>query len=153
MTRDEFESILEEAYIEGYNSALEDIQEDILDEEAFDLEDDYEYYTEDSGHPRNITRQFSIGGDTVKGLRINKDSKKIRHKFNQLTRQGIDLQNLPENDSRLKNIKSIGDKVIKKLQHKDNIMHNAEKINKFQNNKLKSLKDRILINSKLNIFK
>ena len=46
MTREEFESILEEAYIEGYNTALEDIQEDILDEEAYDLEGEYEYYTE-----------------------------------------------------------------------------------------------------------
>ena len=42
MTREEFESILEEAYIEGYNSAIEDIQEDILDEEAYDLEGEYE---------------------------------------------------------------------------------------------------------------
>ena len=53
MTRDEFESILEEAYIEGYNTAIEDIQEDILDEEAFDLEGDYDYYTEDA-HPRSL---------------------------------------------------------------------------------------------------
>jgi hypothetical protein len=48
MTREEFESILEEAYIEGYNTAIEDIQEDILDEEAFDLEGEYDYYTESS---------------------------------------------------------------------------------------------------------
>ena len=46
MTREEFESILEEAYIDGYNSAIEDIQEDILNEEAYDLERDYEYYNE-----------------------------------------------------------------------------------------------------------
>lgn len=46
MTREEFESILKEVYIEGYNTAIEDIQEDILDEEAFDLEREYEYYTE-----------------------------------------------------------------------------------------------------------
>jgi len=46
LSREEFESILEEAYIEGYNTALEDIQEDILDEEAFDLEGDYKVYTE-----------------------------------------------------------------------------------------------------------
>ncbi len=46
MTREEFESILEEYFIEGYNSALEDIEEDILDEEAYDLERDYDYYTE-----------------------------------------------------------------------------------------------------------
>ena len=46
MTREEFESILEEAYIEGYNTAIEDIQEDILDEEAYDLENEYEVYAE-----------------------------------------------------------------------------------------------------------
>jgi hypothetical protein len=46
MTREEFESILEEAYNDGYNQAIEDIQEDILDEEAFDLEGEYNYYTE-----------------------------------------------------------------------------------------------------------
>ncbi len=57
MTRDEFESILEEAYIEGYNSALEDIQEDILDEEAFDLEDDYDYYTESNKETKARNRE------------------------------------------------------------------------------------------------
>ena len=46
MTRDEFESILEEVFEEGYNQAIFDIQEDILDEEAYDLEDEYEYYNE-----------------------------------------------------------------------------------------------------------
>ena len=46
MTREEFESILEEVYIEGYNTAIEDIQEDILDEEAYDLENEYEVYAE-----------------------------------------------------------------------------------------------------------
>ncbi len=50
MTREEFESILEEAYIEGYNNAISDIQEDILDEEAYDLEGDYDYYTETKTH-------------------------------------------------------------------------------------------------------
>ena len=55
MTREEFESILEECFIEGYNSALEDIEEDILDEEAYDLEKDYDYYTENQeGHPRTL---------------------------------------------------------------------------------------------------
>lgn len=46
MTRDEFESILEELFEEGYNQALFDIQEDILDESAYNLEDEYDYYIE-----------------------------------------------------------------------------------------------------------
>ena len=54
MTREEFESILEEAYIEGYNSAIEDIQEDILNEEAYDLEGEYDYYTES----KNVRKQM-----------------------------------------------------------------------------------------------
>ena len=63
MTREEFESILEEAYIEGYNTAIEDIQEDILDEEAYDLEGEYEYYTEtlskgDKHEIKNAMKRF-----------------------------------------------------------------------------------------------
>ena len=46
MTRDEFNEILEEIFIEGYNNALEDIEQIILDEEAYDLEEDYNYFVE-----------------------------------------------------------------------------------------------------------
>ena len=51
MTREEFESILEEVFEEGYNQALNDIEQEITNEEAdetldFDLEDDYKSYTE-----------------------------------------------------------------------------------------------------------
>ena len=45
MTREEFESILEEAFLEGYNNAYEEIEE-ILDEDYIDIEDDYEVYDE-----------------------------------------------------------------------------------------------------------
>ena len=67
MTREEFESILEEAYIEGYNTAISDIQEDILDKEAYDLEGEYESILEmkDSRDPetkrketRNLINKF-----------------------------------------------------------------------------------------------
>ena len=82
MTREEFESILEEAYIEGYNTAIEDIQEDILDEEAYDLENEYDYYTEtrddtefDKGRKdaykavHQIAKRFGVDkSDTVKHL-------------------------------------------------------------------------------------
>jgi len=59
MTREEFESILEEAYMEGYNTAISDIQEDILDEEAYDLEGEYDYYTE-SKNVRNQMDKLNI---------------------------------------------------------------------------------------------
>jgi len=79
MTREEFESILEEAYIEGYNTAIEDIQEDILDEEAYDLENEYEYYTE-ANHDSKITRvgkALMRGGDEVaKELGVSKGTRK-----------------------------------------------------------------------------
>jgi hypothetical protein len=67
MTREEFESILEEAYIEGYNTAIEDIQEDILDEEAFDLENEYEYYTESKnvGNKMKELRDEDEDGNTI----------------------------------------------------------------------------------------
>ena len=42
LSRKEFESILEEAYIEGYNSALEDIEEDIITESENIESEEYE---------------------------------------------------------------------------------------------------------------
>ena len=66
MTREEFESILEEAYIEGYNTAISDIQEDILDEEAYDLEGEYDYYTES----KNVRKRMDeLNIDKYNGLR------------------------------------------------------------------------------------
>ena len=54
MTREEFESILEEAFIEGYNNAYEEIEE-ILDEDYIDIEDDMDSYNEEQdGHPRTL---------------------------------------------------------------------------------------------------
>lgn len=51
MTREEFESILEEVFEEGYKQALDDIEQEITNEEAdemldFDLESEYDSYTE-----------------------------------------------------------------------------------------------------------
>ena len=51
MTREEFESILEEAFLEGYNNAIDEIEE-ILDEDYIDIEDDYGYYTESNAAAR-----------------------------------------------------------------------------------------------------
>jgi len=76
MTREEFESILEEAYIEGYNTAIEDIQEDILDEEAYDLEGEYENYTE-AWKPNEFIdykaqREYNKSGKNFEDLGKNK---------------------------------------------------------------------------------
>ena len=79
MTREEFESILEEAYIEGYNTAIEDIQEDILDEEAYDLEGEYDYYTEGIGDTKatKFGKAIMRGGDIVaKELGVSKGTRK-----------------------------------------------------------------------------
>lgn len=49
MTREEFESILEEVFEEGYNQAIDDLEQEIANEETYDLtdfEDDYDYYDE-----------------------------------------------------------------------------------------------------------
>ena len=64
MTRDEFESILEEVFEEGYNQAIFDIQEDILDEEAFDLEGEYDYYSESSKNVRKQMDKLNSKTDT-----------------------------------------------------------------------------------------
>ena len=72
MTREEFESILEEAYIEGYNTAIEDIQEDILDEEAYDLENEYGYYNE--------ARMDREGADNVAKNYLSKYKKDNPHR-------------------------------------------------------------------------
>lgn len=71
MTREEFEYILEEAYIEGYNTALEDIEEDILDEEAYDLEGEYEYYTESNAAARKRKKEI-----IERNLEIDPDQKR-----------------------------------------------------------------------------
>ena len=54
MTREEFEALLEEAFIEGYNNAYEEIEE-ILDEDYIDIEDNMDSYNEEQdGHPRTL---------------------------------------------------------------------------------------------------
>jgi hypothetical protein len=81
MTREEFESILEEAYIEGYNTALEDIQEDILDEEAYDLEGEYEYYTEakdDTEYDNARKGAYKVAHGIAKRLGVDK-SDTVKH--------------------------------------------------------------------------
>ena len=74
MTREEFESILEECFIEGYNTAIEDIQEDILDEEAYDLEDEYEYYTEEK-MSEDDKDEIQLSNDLAKAKNIGKTTR------------------------------------------------------------------------------
>jgi len=90
MTREEFESILEEAYIEGYNTAIEDIQEDILDEEAYDLEGEYDYYTEEQdGHPRTL-RGTGIHNLPKGALGALRNSQKLYKKDDALYNKYVD---------------------------------------------------------------
>ena len=85
MTREEFESILEECFIEGYNSALEDIQEDILDEEAYDLERDYDYYTEGSISKHKDRQAISRAARLSEKLGIPRD---VSYRMSQKAAQG-----------------------------------------------------------------
>ena len=49
MTRDEFEYLLEEAFMAGYEDAIDEIFEE---DNTFDLEDEYDYYNESSKNVR-----------------------------------------------------------------------------------------------------
>jgi hypothetical protein len=73
MTREEFESILEEAFLEGYNNAIDEIEE-ILDEDYIDIEDDYEVYDEDA-HKRVPSFTKSL----IKHAKIMKDGRRYLH--------------------------------------------------------------------------
>ena len=70
MTREEFESILEEAFLEGYNNAYEEIEE-ILDEDYIDIEDDYEVYDEarnDTEYDNARKKVYRAGRDLAKNI-------------------------------------------------------------------------------------
>ena len=74
MTREEFESILEEAFLEGYNNAYEEIEE-ILDEDYIDIEDDYEVYDEaltpeNKAKIRDFVKTYKDAGGTKKGTSL-----------------------------------------------------------------------------------
>ena len=77
MTREEFESILEEAFLKGYNDTMDEI---FNEDTSFDLEDEYEYYTESNAatkasHRNIIKSKFKDGSHEVKakGYDINDD--------------------------------------------------------------------------------
>ena len=53
MTREEFEALLEEAFIEGYNDAIDEIFEE---DNTFDLEDEYDYYNESSKFKKELNK-------------------------------------------------------------------------------------------------
>ena len=93
MTREEFESILEEAYIEGYNTAIEDIQEDILDEEAYDLENEYEYYTEEK-MSEDDKDEIQLSNDLAKAKNIGKTTRGLGTRLAVLARSK-NLQKYP----------------------------------------------------------
>ena len=54
MTREEFESILEEAFLEGYNDAMEEIFEE---DSSFDLEEEMDSYNESNAATKAKNRE------------------------------------------------------------------------------------------------
>ena len=56
MTRDEFEALLEEAFIEGYNNAIDEIFEE---DNTFDLEDEMDSYVEaQKSNGRDVAKEY-----------------------------------------------------------------------------------------------
>lgn len=70
LSKEEFENILEECFMEGYNSALEEIFNE--SEDYIDSKDDYDVYDEESGHDRHFLNkrgnQSWIGKDKSKKI-------------------------------------------------------------------------------------
>ena len=91
MTREEFASILEEAYIEGYNTAIEDIQEDILNEEAYDLEGEYKVYCEKVENKEEV----KLFNDLSKAKGIGKETRNLGTKLNVYSRSNSLQQKYP----------------------------------------------------------
>ena len=70
MTREEFESILEEAFLEGYNNAYDEIEE-YLNEDYIDIDDDYEVYDEardDTEYDNARKKVYRAGRDLAKNI-------------------------------------------------------------------------------------
>ena len=103
LSREEFESILEECFIEGYNSALEDIEEDILDEEAFDLEREYNKVFQeklDENDKLDIRKKLKIFEHPDLDSEITKKLKSLGAKANVAYKRYINyLKNTNDTDS------------------------------------------------------
>jgi len=86
LSREEFESILEECFIEGYNSALEDIQEDIYNEGVVTDIKDYIHHRLDDDEIEEATNEFLKVKNSMKEPEVhiewdgffNKGSKNIK---------------------------------------------------------------------------
>ena len=70
MTKKEFESLLEEAFIKGYNDAIDEIFEE---DASFDLEDEMDNYNEESGHYRNYLNKMHPPKKIDEKLKDDKD--------------------------------------------------------------------------------
>ena len=155
MTRDEFEALLEEAFMAGYEDAIDEIFEE---DNTFDLEDEMDSYLEDS-HQRNAIRQFSIGG--IKHGR----SKDIGKKFQKdLRKQGINVLNNDDVVNNQDRIKQAKEKMENSKAYKKFAKYfykNQDKINQFvkdgwqrrKEGKIKDLKTRIFANKMNNVVK
>ena len=160
MTRDEFDALLEEAFIEGYNNAMDEI----FDEDYIDIEDDMDSYNEESGHKRLAIPSYNKG--LIKGARLLKDAKRINH---DLRKVGIanpkkmdihnqkDVETIYNNPKAREIVEKYHAKGIEKSM-KPKVMGRymkslEDKQKKFAAGKLKDLKSRIIMNKVKNVIK
>ena len=147
MTREEFESILEEAFLEGYNNAYEEIEE-ILDEDYIDIEDDMDSYNEESGHLRKMHRHFSQSSP-------HKHSRLLASRVylkNQLKK--LNKDNKMSVDEKYKKYLDISKKANKKAKYPGKggmdarFDESQRRLQRYDNGEIKDLKTRLLLNSR-----
>ena len=110
MTHDEFEALLEEAFLAGYNDAIDEIFEE---DNTFDLEDEYDYYYNEASKWERV--QFAI--ENLKNKFKYKDPK-LRGLANKVAAAKIGTQRAANNmdkvvmDTYGKHGKSVKDKLM-----------------------------------------
>ena len=159
MTREEFESLLEEAFIEGYNNAMDEVEE-ILNEDYIDIEDDIDSYNEESGHHRNYERKFPIGGfkhahTKDLGKRLAKEARKAGVHVYDPKRAASEINDDPKKREAIEKLqakfaKHPANKYLEK--NADKLMDYSNKqYDKFKQGKLKDLKQRLGFNAVRNL--
>ena len=164
MTRDEFEALLEEAFIEGYNNAYDEIEE-VLNEDYIEIEDeDMDSYNEESGHKRLAIPSYNKG--LIKGARLLKDAKRLNHDLRKVgiaNPKKMDIHNQKDVEAIYSNPKAreLAEKYYAKgieKSMKPKIMGRymkslEDKQKKFDTGKLKDLKTRVVMNRVKNEIK
>ena len=105
MTRDEFEALLEEAFLAGYNDAIDEIFEE---DNTFDLEDEYDYYNESSKNVRNQMDKLAHKDDKDWGFTYSRtyypsNPKKDWTKFSAAENDWSDFRHHDEYDKNQRN--------------------------------------------------